>query len=622
MIEQPAGEAQRPEPRAPEPRAPEPPPPRPSLRAGWRMLGFAWAADRRLTIWAVALLSAEAVAASLFSLWLRLFIGGMTGHDRTLTLLAGLAVALSIVAAPATDYAGNRVQMALGDRTQYLLNRRLLELVGGSPTLTIHQTPAHLRQIELLQDESWTFSQVVPSLVQAVIGVLRIGLAAVLLASVSPLLLLLPAFGVPILALSRRSSDLFNMGNDLAAEPARRAEMLYNLAASQAAAAELRLFRLRPELLRRFRAEHRAIRDIHVRLAWRGQAYRLAGRAVFLAGYVGAIALVVHLAAAHQLSLGAVAMTAVLAGQVLTLVTGSAEHAQWLLRTLTSAARFTYLEQVAELPRANAATPAAAVPARLTAGIQLEAVSYRYPGQDRPVLTDINVLLPAGATVAIVGDNGAGKTTLVGLLAGLARPAGGRILVDGTDLSCFDPLAWRERISAGFQDHARFEFTVQQAVGIGRLAGLDDAAAAQAALDLAGAAELPGQLPSGLSTQLGTAWPAGIDLSGGQWQKVAIGRAMMRADPLLLLLDEPTAAIDAETEHRLFARWTQAAAGLRRRAGAITVLVSHRFGTVRMADLILVLSAGRICEQGSHQELMAAGGVYAELFELQARAYR
>jgi ATP-binding cassette subfamily B protein len=160
------------------------------------------------------------------------------------------------------------------------------------------------------------------------------------------------------------------------------------------------------------------------------------------------------------------------------------------------------------------------------------------------------------------------------------------------------------------------------AVGIADLAELDSAAAVQAALDRAGTPELPGRLPAGLATQLGPAWPGGVDLSGGQWQKVAIGRAMMRADPLLLLLDEPTAAIDAQSEHELFARWTLAAGQLRERSGAITVLVSHRFSTVRMADLILVLHDGGITEHGSHDELMSAGGLYAELFELQARAYR
>jgi ATP-binding cassette subfamily B protein len=608
--------------------------PSPSVRAARRMLGFAWAADRRLAIWTLALLSVQAAAAALLALWLRLSTDAALGHDGRATVAAALAIALSITASAAAGHAGNRTRMALGDRTQYLLNSRLLELVGSSPTLAIHQTPAYLRQLELLQAESWEFGEAVPSLIEAITTGVRIAITAILLASITPVLLLLPLCGLPTLLLSRQTTGLYNRGNELAAEPSRRAQMLYELAASRTAAAELRLFRLRPELLRRFTAEHHQIRQIHVQLALRAQGFRLIGRTVFLAGYLAAIVLVVFLAARGEVSVGDVAMTAVLAGQVLSLITGSAELAQWLLRTLTAAARYLFLERVAERPvPERPAAPARIqgphqavvsplVPSVLTTGLRLDAVSYRYPGRSEPTLRDVNVTLPAGSTIAIVGDNGAGKTTLVSLIAGLCRPTAGRILIDDADLAHIDPRDWRRRISAGFQDHARFEFSIQRAVGLGFLHDLDDTAAATAALLRAGATDVLDSAPAGLATQLGPSWPNGVDLSGGQWQKLAIGRAMMRTDPLLLLLDEPTAAIDAETEHQLFGRWTAAARATRQRSGAITVLVSHRFSTVRMADLILVLRDGGICERGSHAELMAARGLYAELFELQARAYR
>lgn len=221
-----------------------------------------------------------------------------------------------------------------------------------------------------------------------------------------------------------------------------------------------------------------------------------------------------------------------------------------------------------------------------------------------------------------MGDNGAGKTTLVKLLAGLYVPTAGRIRVDGTDLSTLDPDRWRRRVSAAFQDHARWEFSVHETVGIGDLDAVEDAEAVSAALDRAGAGDLPETLPAGLDTQLGAHWPGGIDLSGGQWQKLAIGRGMMRRSPLLLLLDEPTAALDAETEHHLFERWTVAAREVREATGAVTVLVSHRFSTVRMADLIVVLDQGRIVESGTHAQLLSRQGLYAELFELQAASYR
>lgn len=598
-----------------------PGPPRPSLRAARRMLGLAWAADRRLTAAALALLVAQAAAGSLLALWLKLFVdsavGRGAGHGRT-ALLAGLLIAVCIAGVAAANYGNERVRMALTDRTRHLVDRRLLDLVGSTPTLAFQETPAHLRQLELLEAEAWEFGATVPAIMNVLNTVVRVLITVLLLASVTPLLLLLPLFGLPILALSGRTAGLYGLGNELAAEPARRAQMLYELAGDEGAAKELRLLRLGSELRGRFAAEHEQIRRIHTRLNARGEALGVAGRIPMLAGYIGAIVLVAHRAVAGQASTGDVAMTAVLASQVLLQVTSSAEEIQTLLRTLTSAARYLYLEDVAG-PHVHGA---AAVPARLTDGIQLRAVSYSYQSRGSPTLRDVTVKLPAGATVALVGDNGAGKTTLVKLLAGLCTPDHGQILIDGTDLAALDPVAWRTRLSAGFQDHARFEFTLQRAVGIGHLPDLDDAAAVQAALASAGTPELPAGLTGGLATQLGPAWPGGTDLSGGQWQKLAIGRAMMRTSPLLLLLDEPTAAIDAAAEHELFTRWTRAARQLRERTGAITVLVSHRFSTVRMADLILVLRGGRICEQGSHEELMAAGGEYAQLFELQARAYR
>jgi ATP-binding cassette subfamily B protein len=263
------------------------------------------------------------------------------------------------------------------------------------------------------------------------------------------------------------------------------------------------------------------------------------------------------------------------------------------------------------------------VPTKLRHGIVLTGVSYRYPHRDHDVLRGVDLHLPAGSTVAVVGDNGAGKTTLVKLLTGLYTPTSGRITIDGTDLSILDPERWRTRVSAAFQDHARWEFRVGETVGIGDVTSLDDPEAISDAVERAGAGDVVDALPAGLDTQLGPSWPGGVDLSGGQWQKLAIARAMMRRAPLLLVLDEPTAALDAETEHRLFERWTTAAARLRQETGAVTVLVSHRFSTVRMADLIVVLDQGRVVEVGRHDELLARpGGLYAELFTLQAASYR
>ncbi len=324
------------------------------------------------------------------------------------------------------------------------------------------------------------------------------------------------------------------------------------------------------------------------------------------------------LAARGQASLGAVLLAVVLAGRFVGHVAGLVSTTGVVVDLAQSAERFRWLRSYAR--RARPPAPTAAVPAELRRGIRVEGLSFRYPGTRRRVLSDVGVDLPAGSVVALVGENGSGKTTLVKLLCRMYEPTGGRVLLDGVELAACDPAAWRARISAGFQDFVRFELPVRESVGVGDVDRMADGRRVLAALERAGAGELPGTLPDGLETRLGRGWEGGVDLSGGQWQKLALGRALMRAEPLLLVLDEPTASLDAETEHALFERICAAA---RSGAGArITLLVSHRFSTVRAADLILVLDGGRVAEAGSHRELLALGGRYAAMYGLQAGAYR
>jgi ATP-binding cassette, subfamily B, bacterial len=295
---------------------------------------------------------------------------------------------------------------------------------------------------------------------------------------------------------------------------------------------------------------------------------------------------------------------------------------------LDGSVRMAWLEDYAAAQVQGADTP---VPDQLQegGGIRFEHLSFTYPGTQRLVLDDVNLHLEPGTVVAIVGENGAGKTTLVKLLCRLYQPTSGRILIDGAELGRMPPDVWRSRLAGAFQDFFRFEFRVRHTVGVGDLPRLDDTPAVAAAIGRAGAGDVVEQLVAGLETQLGPTWPEGVEISFGQWQKLALARGFMRERPLLLVLDEPTAALDAETEHALFERYAAAARGGRpgaarhpRADGRITILVSHRFSTVRMADFIVVLDGSRVVESGTHDALLAKGGQYAELYRIQAAAYR
>jgi ATP-binding cassette subfamily B protein len=330
-------------------------------------------------------------------------------------------------------------------------------------------------------------------------------------------------------------------------------------------------------------------------------------------------------------TVGALVLVLALGGQLNQQLSEITGNLRWLIYTHRAVQRLFWLMDHAAAARRRV-EPASPLPPpdRLVDSIALRGVSFRYPGSDAVVLDAIDLVLPAGSTVAIVGDNGAGKTTLVKLLCRFYEPTAGRITVDGVDLARLPIDAWRARIAAGFQDFGRLQLLARESIGVGDIAQLDGGgdgdggadARVLAALDRAAAGDLPPALPHGLATQLGREFQGGVDLSLGQWQKVALGRAMMRTAPLLVILDEPTASLDAPTEHALFERFDGAARRAAAGSGAITVLISHRFSTVRMADLILVVAGGRIAEIGDHAALIRAGGLYAELYELQRRAYR
>jgi len=593
-----------------------------TLRETWRALRLLVSTSVRTEPWrsAAALLEPlSRLSYPLLAVWLKLLTDGVVERNITdiAISVAGIAVVQSLTFV--FSVVGNDMRIVLSERVGFAFDQELARLVAGVPGIDHLERVDYRDKLELLRQNQTALAGSLNNLLNVVNSVVGGLSTLVVLALLNPMLLLLALFALPAIPVARIQQKWQKEGEERSATPSRLARHLRGLTTDRNAGMELRVFGLQDEIRARFRSAafdaRRPLLRGERRIAWTN-----AGRQVFFAiGYVAAIAFMLRRAVNGQASVGDVVAAVYLCRQVAETVVWPIFSVARLGAILRTVGRFLWLRDYADSAsgrRAGASTP----PERLTEGITFENVSFTYPGTGRHVLRDISLTLPAGAVVALVGENGAGKTTMVKLLTRMYEPDEGRILIDGTDLADIGVEKWRQRLSAAFQDFAKPELIARHAVGIGELSSLDDEAAVSGALDRAGAGDVGKTLPAGLSTQLGPSWTGGVDLSTGQWQKLALGRALMRDHPLVVFFDEPTASLDAPTEHALFERYTQAARS-GSEAGSITVLVSHRFSTVRSADLILVLDNGRIAELGSHEELIEQRGIYAELYTLQARSY-
>lgn len=564
-----------------------------------------------------------AVATTTLAYLLKMFIDALVKKDSTQIYEVAVAMGVTYFLSYLAGYGAFMQRMTLEERMGLMLDRHLLELSTKLPGIEHHERADYVKEMELLQQQRVTLSQTAGSVFEVLSSVVQFALTLALLGHLHPLLLVLPLFGAPTLWAGKRATGMTIANQEALAETYRLFGELYTIGTTAGPAKELRIFGLQSEIVKRHlnAVEYAGAQIRRTKLL--GALLNMAGWIVFALGFVGAILFVVVRAVHHQATIGDVVLALSLAQRINHQVDGFVGTTAWMFQTLKAADRYLWLEKYAnEILAAPRSVEARAVPSRLEQGVRFEHVTFRYPGTDTDVLTDVTVDLPAGATVAIVGDNGAGKTTFVKLLCRFYEPTSGRILVDGIDIRAFDIDEWRARSSGAFQDFSRFELLARETVGVGDLPQIDDEPTVIGALGRAGASELPGLLPAGLATQVGKSFEDGHELSEGQWQKLALGRAMMREEPLVLVLDEPTASLDAPTEHALFERYAGAARSTAKRAGAITVLVSHRFSTVRMADVIVVVDGGRVVESGAHPDLITQAGLYAELYELQARAYR
>ena len=553
---------------------------------------------------------------ALLALWLKILVDGLVRHRPGPIRLAVVGLGLSVAATWFLSVLSQRVQRRFRDRIAIVFESHVARLQASVPTIEHHERPDYLDRLAMLRDQVFMLDHLFMSLFSTLGWMFRLVVTAVLLGSVHPALVLLLVCALPAFWVSTWRPTVERRVEESVISNTRLARHLFVLGTTAASGKEVRVTRTGPWLTdERAAAYERWYRPVAraraVTAGWQAAVWALFG-----AGYATAI---VFVAAVLDRGVGDVVLV-VAAGIRLARYVGVTVGELGFLRGfwLDASRRLTWLEDYAAGHR-SAADPRP-VPDRIADGIRLDHVSFAYPGTTRAVVEDVDLHVPAGSVVAIVGENGAGKSTLVKLLAGLYHPTTGRILVDGTDLASFDAAAWRDRLAGAFQDFFRFELRAQHTVGLGDLPRLDERPATTTAVQRAGADDVVERLRSGLDTQLGPTWPDGADLSFGQWQKLALARGFMRDDPLLLVLDEPTAALDAETEHELFEQFSAAARSVAAN-GRITVLVSHRFSTVRMADVIVVLDGARVSEVGSHGQLMARRGHYAELFGIQAAAY-
>ncbi len=585
------------------------------------VMGSSFQASPGASLAILVLTIAQALATPAFAVAAGLLVDAATAREGERAMMMGFILAASVGARWVLGAIATYLTARLQREVARLLDGHMIATDGRLPGLEHHERPAYLAQLDLLRDEHWMLGFALGAAVGTLALAVQLVATSVVLLHLQPALIALPLCGIPSLVAAGRAQRRLAAADEAVVESVRQERSLFDLGTSPAAAKELRVFGLGDEVVRRSQAEADGVIIARHVARCAGALGQAIGRLIFAAGYLAAVAVVAVRAATGAAPTGDVVVVVSLAGQVWGLVGGSVGSVTWLLSILRVINRIRWLDDYARDQARSIAEPAPA-PSRLRHGIDLVGVAFSYPDTDRPVLEDVDLHLPAGATVALVGDNGAGKSTLVKLLCRFYEPTAGRVEVDGVDLVRIGVRAWRQRLAGAFQDYARLALIARESVGVGDVPALEAGTDAPelAALARAGAIDVLNALPQGLATPLGIGHAGGVELSGGQWQKIALGRARMRLYPLLLVLDEPTSALDPGAEHALFERFAGAAREVRAHGG-ITLLVSHRFSTVRMADLIVVVDGRRIREVGTHEQLMARHGLYAELYTMQARAY-
>jgi ATP-binding cassette, subfamily B, bacterial len=588
----------------------------PALASMWRLCKLGYRHEPRLMFVAFVLSLVAAVPDALVAVWFKLLGEGVIQHKSGLVRAAALGLALSVSATWILRTVSTRVQRRFRDKVTIALESHVANLQASVTTIAHQERPEYLDRLSVLRDQIFVLDHMYMSVFSTVGWILRLAVTVGLLVSIHPALALLVIFALPTVATSSWRPVVERVAQERGAPSERLARHLFTITTTAPPGKEVRVTGIGSKLAAGRRSEWEKWYALVSAARWRSAVWHALGWATFGCGFVGAV---VFVSAGLNRPAGDVLLVLAAGSRLSSYITATVGEIGFLRGIwMDGSRRLAWLEDYAAAVSARADVP---VPDRIDEGIRFEHVSFAYPGTSRLAVEDVDLLLPAGGVIAVVGENGAGKTTLIKLLSKFYEPTEGRILADGNDLARMPAEEWRQRLAGAYQDFFRFELRARQTVGLGDVPMIDSVPAVSAAVGRAGADDVIDRLGAGLETQLGPTWPDGVEVSFGQWQKLALARGFMREEPLVLVLDEPTAALDAETEHALFERYS---AGARNRSanGRITILVSHRFSTVRMADLIVVVDGARVVEVGSHEDLLARDGHYAELYRIQAAAYR
>lgn len=584
------------------------------LRSIAEWIRAAFNANAALTLAVTSLALVGAIAPAIVSWLVSLLIDSVSRHQNPTGLLVILVSILILwaVASKSLPSASENLREDLAVQVR----GQLMDFAGAVPTIEHFETPQLVDRVTLLNRDAYRLGGV-QHLLTAVSAMASAVFIGFLLGGIDPLLvlLLLVAF-VPSLASTIAD---FRMGQIwLGNENHRRVgDTATALLIDPRHALLVRAYGL-PASFRALaaRAQDRQT-TLSARVRWRFGIIEAAGFVLYLLALAVAILLVAGRLATGAATPGQLTLLLLLTPQIAGAARSVAASGTLIVDGVQTFGQFLALKDYA---RDHTATATASPPARIREGIEIRDLQFRYPGATTAAVDGLDLSLPAGAVICLVGANGAGKSSLVKLLAGFYTPTAGQIRVDDIPLSDLDPELWFGRLSTGFQDFARFEFTLFDSVAAGDQRITEESV--REALDSALALPLVDQLPSGVHTQLGTRFSQGVGLSGGQWQRVALARAFARHEPLLLLLDEPASALDPESEVAMYTAFLERARRMGSATGSITVIVSHRLSTARLADVIVVMSHGRIAETGTHENLMKADGDYARLYRLQTAPYQ